>query len=664
MRIGEPAIHRLDTSLVGRVLTLATFGFSGAALGLLFRSPALTAGALTIFTGIAYLNLWRHRLLPLAPGLIVLAAAGLVAGLTGAGVAALLDRARTTRPARIAMAGGVAALLLLLATTIPRALGDPPRPHATPVAVATREPSEVKVLLLALDGLDANVFDDARRAGRLPHLGALAGRGVRGDLRSIRPPKSPVVWTSVVTGVLPRVHGIRDFVTRREGARIPVSGDLRRVPALWDLGTHVGFTTGFVNWYVSWPAEGVRGIVISDRADFAGLERRVTPIEMEAVVDSMRAALDVAPGATAARFLEAGGDSGRGARLWGQNRRAEKILADVIRHDRFTMEGARLVLERGQPDLTAVYLRGADNTQHLFWKYRLARNNPTLAKALYGEIPPEEIREYAAVVDRYYEFLDENVGVLLSLVDANTAILVTSDHGFLANNERGHWYAPNRLLAGAGLAALVAGGGGEADSAASLVYDPEPASIDAKRRLRGGGRAADKGGARAALEVARGPLLAARTDRGDAIVTRFETGEDERGPFADVTFHGSVGGDAVVIGEARVPRRDVIAPEGHSGDHRMDGMLIAAGSPFRERTKVDGARAVDLAPTVLHLLGAPVAADFEGVILEGLFTPEWKNAHPPRVVESYGKREAGTSAAPTAADERIREELEALGYIR
>jgi hypothetical protein len=54
----------------------------------------------------------------------------------------------------------------------------------------------------------------------------------------------------------------------------------------------------------------------------------------------------------------------------------------------------------------------------------------------------------------------------------------------------------------------------------------------------------------------------------------------------------------------------------------------------------------------------------EGVALEKLFTESWWESHPLRSVDSYGKREATQEVSPTAADERIREELRALGYIQ
>ena len=53
----------------------------------------------------------------------------------------------------------------------------------------------------------------------------------------------------------------------------------------------------------------------------------------------------------------------------------------------------------------------------------------------------------------------------------------------------------------------------------------------------------------------------------------------------------------------------------------MNGLLVAAGPPYLAGERVDGSRVVDLAPTVLHLLGAPVGRDMEGVVLTDLLDP-------------------------------------------
>jgi predicted AlkP superfamily phosphohydrolase/phosphomutase len=64
------------------------------------------------------------------------------------------------------------------------------------------------------------------------------------------------------------------------------------------------------------------------------------------------------------------------------------------------------------------------------------------------------------------------------------------------------------------------------------------------------------------------------------------------------------------------------------GTHRRDGILIAHGKPFRKGIEVEGARLIDMAPTILHLMGQPAPDDMDGRVLEELFEPEFLARHP------------------------------------
>jgi predicted AlkP superfamily phosphohydrolase/phosphomutase len=461
--------------------------------------------------------------------------------------------------------------------------------------------------------------------------------------------------------VLPSRHGITDFITRSDGVSVPVTGNLRRVPALWDLSLTAEYTVAFVDWYVTWPAEPVRGLLVSDRVDYDGLDRRVFPESFTAAVDSARVRVDARADRDAARFLD-GGEKNEAwrDRQWGQVRRSLRVLDEIVRHDLVTMEVARTALREGQPDLTALYFRGNDNTQHLFWKYRLTYAIGAATQELFSELEPEDTKYLAPVIDRYYDFADRLLGEALSLLEPDTAVLVVSDHGFLTKNEVGPWTHGNAFLAELGLAVLAPGNGGDADSAASSIYDESGPSTDAVRMFRPG-----KGGEAVALERIREQIVGARTETGASVFKRIYPGEDDRGPFLRVEFRGHIDGDSCRVGERTFPVDRFRTREAKSGDHRMNGVLIAAGSPFRRAARVEGARAVDIAPTVLHLLGAAPAEDMEGVVLVDLLDPSWRDAHPIRYVDTYGVRdEIDGDAISSEADERIREELRALGYIQ
>ena len=99
---------------------------------------------------------------------------------------------------------------------------------------------------------------------------------------------------------------------------------------------------------------------------------------------------------------------------------------------------------------------------------------------------------------------------------------------------------------------------------------------------------------------------------------------------------------------------------GQSGD----GMLAAVGAGFSARRRAS-ARTVDVAPTILHTLGVPVATDLDGDPIGELFPPELLAKYPVRSVGSYGRRDvvaAGRGGAPL--DQETIDRLRSLGYVR
>jgi predicted AlkP superfamily phosphohydrolase/phosphomutase len=66
----------------------------------------------------------------------------------------------------------------------------------------------------------------------------------------------------------------------------------------------------------------------------------------------------------------------------------------------------------------------------------------------------------------------------------------------------------------------------------------------------------------------------------------------------------------------------VISPAfGPTGDHRMEGVLIATGPGILPGSSPEGANLLDIAPTVLHLLEVPIPDDMDGRILTELLDP-------------------------------------------
>lgn len=289
-----------------------------------------------------------------------------------------------------------------------------------------------KVLLIGLDGAEWDLITPMVEAGELPNLARLMNEGVHGKLRSLEPlAKSPAIWTTIATGKSPAEHGIKSFVDSVRGK--PLTQNIRRVRALWSIVSGVGRTTGIVGWLMSWPAEEVNGFVVSDYMQYEASEGqrmhgRTYPEELEAQVAPDVIPWRQVPWSFVQQFLDAPLDTAA------MSPDLERLLTAVkwigAGDVTFARIGAKLYRER-RPDFFAVYLRGMDAMGHLFWNYMTPEAVPE------GTLLPEAMKYAPGAMRAYYRFTDQLIQPFLDAADANTTILVVSDHGFHGGLDRG-----------------------------------------------------------------------------------------------------------------------------------------------------------------------------------------------------------------------------------
>ena len=68
-----------------------------------------------------------------------------------------------------------------------------------------------KVLLIGWDAADWKIINPLMNAGEMPNLQSLVDRGVIGNLATLQPILSPMLWTSIATGKRAHKHGIHGF---------------------------------------------------------------------------------------------------------------------------------------------------------------------------------------------------------------------------------------------------------------------------------------------------------------------------------------------------------------------------------------------------------------------------------------------------------------------
>ncbi|MBD3335057.1 MAG: hypothetical protein GF355_06040, partial [Candidatus Eisenbacteria bacterium] len=172
-------------------------------------------------------------------------------------------RVASSRPARPALPARLACLLPAALALISLGLAcSAPDESARDLPI----PQERRVILLGMDGLDWEVLNPLMESGEVPGFVRLRDEGAWGELRSLEPLFSPIVWTSISTGQAPEDHGIRSFTVETAAGRIPVTSNLRRARTLWDILSALGRRVGVIGWWGSWPAEEVNGFLCSDRA--------------------------------------------------------------------------------------------------------------------------------------------------------------------------------------------------------------------------------------------------------------------------------------------------------------------------------------------------------------------------------------------------------------
>ena len=97
--------------------------------------------------------------------------------------------------------------------------------------------------------------------------------------------------------------------------------------------------------------------------------------------------------------------------------------------------------------------------------------------------------------------------------------------------------------------------------------------------------------------------------------------------------------------------------------HRMDGILIAVGTPFKPMYRMQGASLIDLAPNILYLLDCPIPRYMDGRLWEDAFLPGNFSERPPRWSERSSKREEIAHSERAGDDEELKRRLRALGYL-
>ena len=563
-----------------------------------------------------------------------------------------------------------------------------------------------KVLIV---GLDSATFDLARPwidEGKLPSLAALMKNGAWGRLASVVPPITPPAWTSFMTGKNPGKHGIFHFLEAspgRYGLRYLNAGS-RRAKTIWRILSDAGYAVGTINIPFTYPPEQLSGFQISGMDTPSEKSSFIYPPELRSELEGLlgRFKLDL-------RYLG----------YMTTDPRRHEVLAEMEKLDRQWL-GASLYLMRKHPaDVVMVTFMSIDTAQHYFWQY-MDRNHHLHDSAAAKHFGDAILRVYQRLDDAIGQLLKETSSGTSVFIVSDHGGGPTSDRVVYLNRYLAQlgllYYREDKSSALEKLRKKIVRGSytllrnalssgqksflayklpalrkrfetaftsfSQIDWTRTKAYCSEvlasPPSIWINLKGVKPSGIVEQGEYASLLEFIRSKLRELKDPRtNEPVIKRiFRRDEIFHGPFsneaADLildwweesefstspSFPEDTERPAVEICERKPSKGSE-----WGGTHRRDGILIAQGKPFKKSTEIHGAQLIDLAPTLLYLLGQPVPEDMDGLVLRDLFEPAFLLQNPTR---SGGSADfEGGQAAQYSEEEAaiVEERLAALGYI-
>jgi predicted AlkP superfamily phosphohydrolase/phosphomutase len=313
-----------------------------------------------------------------------------------------------------------------------REVGPSARRAPSPAAGVEAVPH---VTMILLDGASLDYVWPRAAEGRLPNFGRLLDGGASMDLATIRPTQPDPVWAAVATGMYPAKNGIRSAlsyyalgddrpidllpddcfshtlvqlgIVRAEGQ---TSAAWRTRP-LWAILNDYGISTGIVRWPLTFPAQPLNGFVIADRFHQLGLLSEgdgpgAYPSELQKVAQDAFAGSDAPtaalPGAPVPPSI------------------ADALAS--VRWDRYYARALKAALRLEPAELTAIRYQGLDTVGHIMLRY-------AQPQAFGADITDEERETYGGILDRYYGYVDGEIGAALDALAPGDLLLVVSGFG-------------------------------------------------------------------------------------------------------------------------------------------------------------------------------------------------------------------------------------------
>lgn len=301
-----------------------------------------------------------------------------------------------------------------------------------------------KLLLIGWDSADWKIINSLLAEGGMDGIRSLMDGGTYGNLASLEPQLSPMLWTSIATGKMAYHHGVEGFteVDPVSGGIVPVSAATRKCKTLWEMLGENGLRSHVISWFATQGERDLDGKMVSNMfchlkgvaPDSAPdswpppMPGTYWPEDLGESMNHLRTSPHEIDGEILSAFLPTG------HRI---DQEKDKRLNSLREHlaEAYSVHAAATHVMETDPewDFMAVYYRAIDEISHHFMHY-----HPPKMEG----IPEEDFEIYQHVVKATYRAHDMMLQRLLQLAGPDTTVVLVSDHGFHSDHLRPE-FTPN-----------------------------------------------------------------------------------------------------------------------------------------------------------------------------------------------------------------------------
>ncbi len=459
-----------------------------------------------------------------------------------------------------------------------------------------------KLLLVEINEVTWHLIDPLIARGLLPTFARLKREGTWAAPQSVDlPPQLDpwITWTTVYTGRPQADHNVYFLEQPPETIH---------AQRLWELCHERGLSVGVYGSLCSWPPQEVSGFYVPDTfaPDTATYPAALEPIQKLNLTytRSVRLPADqdglLFKARLGGKLLALGLSASTMARIIRQlvreRRHPETRWQRVSLQPLVNSDFFRQLYRRHRPDFASFHTNHVAHYMHTYWKAM----QPELFPQATTE---EEQRNYGGAIEHGYRAADELLQRMLALLDGNTVLAVASSMGqkpFISPLKKGKAIGQLRSLERL-VEVLDAQGRVRALATMSDQFNLYPDSAAMKDSVLGKLKAAY-------IDSPERPMFYVETVEDSITVTLRhydETSEQSRCVFPHRPQAGSFRFEDLVYSTGMVK----------SGCHDPQGMMLLYGPGIKAGGRIDECTNLDIAPTLLTLLGLPVPAVMKGRVL-------------------------------------------------